>query len=382
MILITGYPYVRERYFATFRQWPERNAVRFLLPNIWTAKGGAVVFYPPHDAAVSVTPAWFHHSDVPVIGGLLKGWMPLFPLCLWRMRRDIRLVYACSEPALLSTFWFALFSKLLGKKFVCFTWENIPYQDASKGRWAWLHEGIVRLNLSLSDGLICGNQEAADIHRTYTRIPIEVIPMNGLDPDVFVRRQERLTNLASHVVFAFVGAIGYRKGIHVAIQALRKVIGALPNAHLIIAGAGEYEKQIDHLIDEAGVRDHVTRLPWIEQRELIHILSAADVFVYPSIPHGGWAEQFGYSMAEASLLELPVISTRSGSIADIVIDGTTGILVPPDDADALADAMLRLGTDETLRSQIGKAGRKYVSEHFSHRAVAVHLERFLHARLD
>jgi glycosyltransferase involved in cell wall biosynthesis len=376
-ILVAGYPYVRERYFATFRYWPPTGEVEFLLPRRWTAKGGSVVFDPPQDANVTHTAALFHHSDTPLIGGLLKGWMPAFPIRLWRVRKDVRLVYACSEPTLLTTLWFAVFSRLLGKKFVCFTWENIPYRQKYGLHSFIVHRFLIAINLLLSNGIVCGNREGEAIYRVLTDKPIAVIAMNGVDPETFTRRHERLPQLSGRTVYAFVGAIGYRKGIHVAISALERVLPQVPDAHLIIAGAGEYDREIDRLIDELDLRAHVTRLPWVDQEELLRLLSGSDIFLYPSIPSRGWAEQFGYSMAEASLMELPVISTRSGSIADLVVDGETGILVPPGDVEALAGAMVRLGTDARLRERLGRNGREYVAERFSHAAVARQFYDFL-----
>ncbi len=380
-ILIVGFPYVRERYFATFRYWPKPGEVSFLLPSVWTAKGGKVVFHPPSDPNVATTIAFFHHSHFPIVGGLLKGFMPGFVPHLWRHRREVRLVYSCSEPILLTTLYQALWSKMLGKRHVCFTWENIPYSTKLHGLSRWVHTLILRLNLALSDGLICGNQAGAVIHRAYTKKPIAVIPMNGLDPDLFKRDNYQLpiTNYApAKVVYTYIGVIGYRKGIQYILQAMPAVIRQIPNAHLIIAGSGEYEKQIDAFIAELDLRERVTRLPWVEQKELVHLLSVSDVFLYPSIPHSGWTEQFGYSMAEASLMELPVISTRTGSIGDVVLDGQTGILVPPSDPKALADAMIRLGTDPLLRKQFGRAGRAYVAGHFSHTVIAQQFSNFFH----
>lgn len=385
-ILIVGFPYVRERYFATFRYWPKPGEVSFLLPSAWTAKEGKVVFHPPEDSNVATTRAYFHHSHFPVIGGLLKGFMPGFVPHLWRHRREVKLVYSCSEPTLLTTLYQALWSKILGKRHVCFTWENISYSTKLHGLSRWVHMLILHLNVALSDGLICGNQAGAVIHRAYTKKPIAVIPMNGLDPDLFKRTNYQLpitnhqlliTDYSSlKVVYTYIGAIGYRKGIQYILQAMPAVIRQIPNAHLIIAGSGEYEKQIDALIAELDLRERVTRLPWVEQKELVRLLSASDVFLYPSIPHGGWAEQFGYSMAEASLMELPVISTRTGSIGDVVLDGQTGILVPPSDSEALADAMIRLGVDPLLCKQFGRAGRAHIVGHFSHAAVAQQFSDF------
>jgi len=371
-ILIAGFPYVRERYFATFRHWPRENEISFLLPRVWTAKKGKVVFTPPMDANVSTARALFHDSDAPVIGGLLKGWMPGFVPHVWRNRRGVSLIYSCSEPTLLTTLYQAAWSKMLGKKHVCFTWENIPYEKKLRGLSRWVHILLLRMNLALSDGLICGNQAGALIHREYTSKPIVVIPMNGVDPDVFSKEanSSRPSHLSAATVYTYVGAIGYRKGIQYILKALPSVIEQIPNAHLILAGAGEYEKQIETLIGELGLSDCVTRLPWVEQKELVQLLSVSDVFLYPSIPHGGWTEQFGYSMAEASLMELPVISTQTGSISDVVLNGETGILVPPGDANALAGAMVRLGTDASLRQHMGQAGRAYITERFSHTVVA------------
>ena len=370
-VLVAGFPYVRERYFATFRHWPVPDEISFLLPRVWTAKGGKVVFQPPQDANVATAEAYFHHSHYPIIGGLLKGFIPAFPIYLWRHRKDIDLVYSCSEPTLLTTLYQAFWTKLMGKKHVCFTWENIPYDQKFRGASRFVHALLLRLNLLLSDGLICGNQAGTKIHRRYTSKPIAVIPMNGLDPDLFNHADlVRPTHLADRIVYTFIGAIGYRKGIHIALKAFAQVRQQIPNAHLVIAGSGEYEKVIDDLARELGLADQVTRLPWAEQKEIIELLSASDVFLYPSVAHGGWAEQFGYSMAEASLMELPVIATQSGSISDVVINGQTGILVPSNDVSALADAMIQLGTDDALRKNFGQAGRQYIVENFSHSIVA------------
>lgn len=378
-ILVTGFPYVRERYFATWRHVPDLQRYRFLLPERWSVKGGKIVFQAPEDERVFTTRTLFSHSRNPVIGGLLKGWMPFFPLRLWRLRKNIGLVYACSEPILLSTLYFSLFTKLLGKKLVLFSWENIPYEKKLRSVSRFVHALLLKMNLALADGLICGNPEGVDVHRRYTPDPIAVIPMNGLDPEIFKRRNDvrEHSRLSSQIVYTFIGAIGYRKGIHLAIRALPDVLKQIPDAHMVIAGSGEYEKQIDQLISELGLNGHVTRFSWIDQNEIIRLLSVSSVFFYPSIPHGGWAEQFGYSMAEASLMELPVISTRSGSIAHVVRDGKTGLLIDPNDLDQLAGAMVSLGKGSDRRNVFGRNGRKFIISRYSHEAVALKLHDFL-----
>jgi len=382
-VLIAGFPYIRERYFATWRHYLRPEDLHFLLPKRWTAKSGKVVFTPPDDERVSTATTLFPHSHFPVIGGLLKGWMPAFPLHLWHMRRSVSLVYACSEPTLLSTLYFSLFTKLLRKKLVLFTWENIPYEQKLRGLSRFIHLAILHLNLLLSDGLICGNPEGELIHRQYTGKPITVIPMNGLDPKFFSRSAVRanyqlpISDIPrDSVVFTYIGAIGYRKGIHLAVRALPEVLKKVPNAYLVIAGSGEYEKGLDAEIAHSGAHERIIRIPWLDGEGVRALLAASDVFLYPSIPYGGWAEQFGYSMAEASLMEVPVIATHSGSIPYVVRHERTGLLVSPDDVGALGDAMARLGADDDLRQRLGKQGRQSVSERFSHRAVGKQFYEF------
>jgi glycosyltransferase involved in cell wall biosynthesis len=380
-VFVAGFPYVRENYFATWRYVPDPAAYRFLLPRRWTAKGGKVVFMPPDDTRIIPATAYFHDSHAPLIGGLLKGWMPAFPLVLWRQRHDIQLVYSCSEPILLTTAYQALWSKLMGKRHVCFTWENISYDKKFRGISKIVHSLILRLNLALSDGLICGNPEGETIHRRLTNKPISVIPMNGLDPEQFRRVDTSLhpTHLAGRVVYTFVGAIGYRKGLHRIIEAFSRVVQEVPNAHLIIAGSGEYEHELERLLERSLFKDRVTRFPWVNHHELIRLLSASDIFLYPSISYGGWAEQFGYAMAEASLMELPVIATRSGSISHVIRDGQTGILVGPDTVGELSDAMIRLGTDAELRLRLGRAGRAWIIERYAHQHVARQFSDFFNS---
>lgn len=374
-ILIAGYAYIKENYFNTFLSYPESGAVNFLFPTVWTAKGGKIVFRPPAGGNVFVSPTYFHHSQYPIIGGLLKGWMPTFPLVLWRLRkRKISLVFSSSEPTLLTTLYQAFWTKLFGLKHIVFTWENVPYESKFKGPNLLFKKMIIGFTLLLSDGIVCGNQKAHDIHKRLTKKPVTVIPLSGVNTEFFhsvdTHAFLEAHGLRDKLIFSFAGAIGYRKGIHTLIQALPDVLVRIQNAHVVIAGTGEYEKEISELINKHGFEKHITLIPWLDPAGLRELLSASHIFVYPSIAHGGWEEQFGYSMAEASLMELPVISTKTGSIEDVVLDYRTGLLVKPDDHVSLAEAMVMLGLDTELRKRLGRDGRKYISENFSYSIVA------------
>ena len=374
-ILIVGYAYIKESYFNTFKFYPEAEAVSFLLPKTWKAKNNKIIFNSPKGDNVFTIKAFFSHSHYPVIGGLFKGWMPDFPLVLWRLRkRKISLVFSSSEPILLTTLYQAFWTKLFGLKHIIFTWENIPYESKFKGLNLFLKKIIIALTLSLSDGIVCGNHKAHEIHKRLTKEPVTVIPLSGVNTEFFhgvdTRAFLEAHGLHDKLIFSFAGAIGYRKGIHTLIQALPDVLIRIPNAHVVVAGTGEYEKEISELIHKHGLEKHVTLIPWLNPAGLRELLSASHVFVYPSMAYGGWEEQFGYSMAEASLMELPIISTKIGSIEDIVLDGRTGLLVKPDDHVSLAEGMITLGLDSELRKRLGQAGREYISENYSYPIVA------------
>ncbi len=377
-VFIVGYPYIGRTEWETFNFYPEKNGVFFLLPKKWTAKKGQVVFYPPKNKNVLTTLALFHHSDYPIIGGLFKGWMPLFPLALLRLklRTKIDLVYNCNDPVLLTSLYNSFWAKIFGSKVVLFSWENIPYEVKFRGLNLFVKKLILNLNLFFCDGIVCGNKKGEAIFRERTSKPISVIPMSGFDgeffkpPDVKAKREFEGFSLDGKIVFSFAGAIGFRKGILLAIEAFPLVLEQIPNSVLIISGSGEYEREIDQLINDLGLKRNIIRVPWLDQERLRTILAISDVFLYPSVPYGGWEEQFGYAMGEASLMELPVISTASGSIGEVVINGKTGILVRPGDRGELKDAMIRLGKDENLRKSLGMAGRRYIMENFSQQKIA------------
>lgn len=380
--LIVGYPYVRESYFATFRHYPQKDVLIFLLPEFWKAKGGRVIFNPPEDKNIIKARVFFFHSKYPVIGGLFKGFMPIFPWVLFK-HQEVDLVFSCSEPVLLTTLYYAFFAKLFRKKHIFFTWENIPYWEKSKGIKWFFRRVIIKLNLFFSDGVICGNKKGRGIFKKLTKKPIAIIPMNGVDDDFFrpqkgLKKEFRGINLTNKIVFTFAGAIGYRKGIHLILEAYKGFLKELPNSFLIIAGSGEYEKEIDSLIENLGLENYVLETHWLNRLELKELLSVSDIFLYPSLPFKGWEEQFGYSMAEASLMEIPIISTRTGSVEEVVIDNVTGILVRPDNIIELTRAMTKLAKDENLRKKMGRAGREYIVKNFNHKIVAQKFGQFFH----
>jgi glycosyltransferase involved in cell wall biosynthesis len=100
------------------------------------------------------------------------------------------------------------------------------------------------------------------------------------------------------------------------------------------------------------------------------VLAAFDIFAFPS-----HAEAFGVVLIEAMAMERPVVSTNCDGVLDIVVDGETGIFVPPKDAPALAAALARLAAEPALRAEMGRAGRRRVERLFDQRAQTDAIER-------
>jgi len=375
-LLIAGYPYIKENYLKTFDSYP--GDVSFLLPKIWKAKGGKLIFKAPIRPNIYTTRSSFYHSNYPIIGGLLKGWMPFFPLyllsALGGKKLNLDKVFSSSEPTLITTLYQGFWAKVFGKKHIIFSWENIPYKQKFKGSKGLIQMFILKLNLFFCNAIVCGNKKSAEIFSDLTKKPVAIIPLSGVDSDFFkkenIEHKFRDFDLGSKVVFTFAGALGYRKGVHLILEAMEAILKEIPNSHLIIAGSGEYEESLKLQTTNYKLQAAVTFIPWLDSAGLRELLSASDVFLYPSISFGGWEEQFGYSMAEASLMEVPVISTQTGSIEEVVLNGVTGLLIEPDNTKSLTEAMLKLGRDKNLRDNLGQAGRKYIEENFSYKVVA------------
>ncbi len=378
-ILLTGYTYTRKNLFEVFESYPEKENLYFILPNNWKEKKGKVVYPPMRKEGFNIyhSRAFFFHSHYPIIGGLFKGWMPFFIFrFIWlKMTTGVDVLYTNGESNLLSTLYNALWAKILGTKHMFNCWENIPYEQKDRGLKLKLKKLIIRANIALSDGALCGIHKAEEILRGFKKdFTIGTFLHGGFNEDRFrpglepkLRTQ---LGLQDKFVLLFVGALGYRKGIHIALESLKELSHSYHNLHFIIVGSGEYENEIKNKAKSLELEKMVTFIPWLPNEELPYIFNSADLFLYPSIPYQGWEEQFGYSIAEASLCELPVISTRSGSIDEVIQEGKTGFMIEPDSVPALTGAIETIISDRELGRELGRAGREYVMKNFSNKVIA------------
>ncbi len=158
-----------------------------------------------------------------------------------------------------------------------------------------------------------------------------------------------------------VGVIGRLvpiKAHDVFLKAAERVLKSLPDAHFVIVGDGELRGELEALAGRMGLGGSVTFTGWID--DLRPVYSDLDVLVISSRNEGT-----PVSVIEAMAAGVPVAVTRVGGLPDLVEDGWTGMLAPPDDPDALAESIRRLLTDRELAEDIAKRARPMAIERFS-----------------
>ena len=172
-----------------------------------------------------------------------------------------------------------------------------------------------------------------------------------------------------------VAALVPHKGHKHLIEAAALVVRHVPDARFIIAGEGELHASLEHQIRHLHLEKHVLLLGF--RPDVLSLHKAFDVFVMSSVTEG-----LGTSILDAMASSRPVVATTAGGIPEIVQDGETGILVPPRDHEAMADALVRLLKDEALRGRMGAAGLSLVSARFSaERMVQETLQVYQHVAL-
>jgi len=140
----------------------------------------------------------------------------------------------------------------------------------------------------------------------------------------------------------------------------RYLLEAIPEgASLVIVGDGPQRQALEARAHELGIAGRVRFAG--NQRDVVPWMQALDVFALPSYANEGVPQ----ALLQAMLVGLPCVTTHVGSMAELAVDGTTALVVPPQDSAALAQALRKLVTDEELRAKLGAAARKHCSEKHS-----------------
>jgi glycosyltransferase involved in cell wall biosynthesis len=186
-------------------------------------------------------------------------------------------------------------------------------------------------------------------------VPIEVIPYAVEMPEPKASPHDDATIL-------YVGRLVERKGVAYLIDAA----ASLPRAKVVIIGDGPEREALEARARERGVMDRVQFRGWVSPQELDQAYATATAFALPAVvDKRGDTEGLGMVLLEAMSYYVPVVTTAMGGITDIVDNEQTGLIVPPNDADALAAALRRLIDDRALAARLGAAGEEVIEQRFS-----------------
>ena len=157
------------------------------------------------------------------------------------------------------------------------------------------------------------------------------------------------------------GSFEERKGQSVLLQAVDRVRRTLPGVHLLLLGDGPDEEKLRNRIEEHGLEEHVSLLPFTPSPE--YAFEILDILVLSSL----YKEGLPNVVLESMSMEVPVVASRLAGTPEAVIDGETGLLVEPGEVGSLADAIVRLWTDRPAYERMRSAGRELITTRFDKR---------------
>lgn len=190
---------------------------------------------------------------------------------------------------------------------------------------------------------------ASRCHVIYNGVPMDA-------PSLYRRTQ------ADKATAAVVGRLSPRKGQDVAIRALAELVSRGHDVRLVLAGTtfrgyGAFREMLQRLAEELGVLDRVEFAGFVSP--VAPLFASVDIAIIPSR-----VEPFGNVAVEAMAAGCPVVASATGGLREIITHGLNGLLVDPDDAIALSDAMERVLTTPTLAADLGKAAVNDVHQRF------------------
>ena len=215
-----------------------------------------------------------------------------------------------------------------------------------------------RLLDPIADSLARRGLRGADGVRTISEYTTGLVRAAGIEPaaefpafmDLAPFTATPTTALPERPRALFVGVLERYKAFDVLVEAWRRVAAEVPDATLHVVGRGTLEPLATALVEELPGRVEWT--PSLSAEEVAAALDASTLLVLPSRSEG-----MGRVLVEAGCRARAVVGSRVGGIPDVVGDGETGILVPPGDSAALADALVRVLSDRELAERLGAEAR-------------------------
>src|SRR5216117_2525942 len=223
-------------------------------------------------------------------------------------------------------------------------------------------KGFVRWACRRADRVVAISSETAREIRELVDVPVDVIPYTTPFPGNTAPRA-LTTGDGKRLTIPFVGRLVELKGLAYLIEAAGLLRGRV-NTRIVVIGIGPERDRLEALARDRNVDvDFRNKVP---DAELQQAFLTSDVLVLPSIIDArGDTEGLGVALLDAMSYGIPAIASRVGGIPDIIEDGVSGVLVPPADPEALANAIEKLARDPAYAKRLADGGRERLRTHFS-----------------
>jgi glycogen(starch) synthase len=222
-----------------------------------------------------------------------------------------------------------------------------------------------------ADALItCSASMRAEVTHLFEVSAISVIH-NGISPRGWrpstsaVRTTRSAHSPEGAPVVVYFGRLEWEKGVHDLLAALPRVRRAFPGTRLVVAGQGRQASALEAQSRKLRVRRSVDFAGHLPDRALVALLAAADVVVLPSR-----YEPFGIVALEAAAAGAPLVASTAGGLAELVVDGVTGLSVTPGDVEGIAEAVRAVLTDPAAAARRAKAAKARLSAEFNWQGIA------------
>jgi phosphatidylinositol alpha-1,6-mannosyltransferase len=199
---------------------------------------------------------------------------------------------------------------------------------------------------------------------------VRIAPGISIDHFVPTEKSSELVkrfHLENKLVIVCVARLVKRKGQDRLIEAMPKILEKIPQAVLLIVGQGSYRNHLETLVKKNNLENHVTFVGRLSYSDLPRYIQLGDIFAMPSRSRlfGLEVEGLGIVYLEASACGIPVIAGNSGGAPDAVIEGKTGTVVDGNNSSDIAQAIISLLENPTLRSEMSLNGRAWAEREWS-----------------
>ncbi len=250
-------------------------------------------------------------------------------------------------------YWLAIWTKLFNPKLKIVITRHIRAPLKKSALHSWAYKKV--------DKIIAVSQAVKDAITIFPSKKIAVV-YNGIDVEKFLAVQpgtlrKELGISPQTKIVGMVGRVNPTKGHETFLQSIPEIQSKIPDTVFVVVGSGDYIselKSINSDVNFLGMRSNIPQ-----------IMKDLDVFVMAS-----WNEPFGLVTVEAMGAGTPVVATNTGGTAEIIIDGESGILIPPKDPAKLAQAVIRVLTDKELADKLTTGGMIRAKE-FNTRDMAI-----------